>query len=76
MPISRVRSAIDIAIVLTTDRPPTARLMSAMPTRIEFRSDVAAPICWSKSLPVIAATFGTCASIRSASTSVSTPGVG
>ena len=76
MPISRVRSAIDIAIVLTTDRPPTTRLISAIPTRIELRIDVAAPICWSKSLPVIVATFGTWASIRSASTSGSTPGVG
>ena len=39
MPISRVRSAIDIAIVLMTDRPPTTRLISAMPTRIALRID-------------------------------------
>ena len=39
MPISRVRSAIDMAIVLMTDRPPTARLIRAMPTRIELRID-------------------------------------
>ena len=41
IPISRVRSAIDIAIVLTTDRPPTSRLISAIPTRIELRIEVA-----------------------------------
>ena len=76
MPISRVRSAIDMAIVLMTDRPPTTRLISAIPTRIELRIAVADPICLSKSLPVIAVTVGTCASIRSASTSGSTPSAG
>ena len=76
MPISRVRSAIDIAIVLTTERPPTRRLISAIPTRIELRIAVAPPICLSKSLPVIVATPGTSALIRAASASTSWPGVG
>ncbi len=71
MPISRVRSAIDMAIVFTTDRPPTRRLISAIPTRIELRIEVALPICLSKSLPVIVATPGTCAVIRAASASMS-----
>ena len=64
IPISRVRSAIDIAIVLTTDRPPTSRLIRAIPTRIEFRIEVAPPICLSKSLPVIVEMPGTSALIR------------
>ena len=63
MPISRVRSATDIAIVLMTDRPPTTRLMRATPTRIELRIDVADPICSSKSSPVIVATSGIAASM-------------
>ena len=37
MPISRVRSATDIAIVLMIDRPPTIRLMRPMPTMIELK---------------------------------------
>ena len=76
IPISRVRSAIDIAIVFTTDRPPTRRLIRAIPTRIELRIDVAPPICLSKSLPVIVEMPGTSALIRAASASMSWPGFG
>ena len=74
MPISRVRSAIDIAIVLTTERPPTTRLMRAIPTRIELRIEVAPPICLSKSLPVIVATLGTWALISAATVCGFVPG--
>ena len=35
MPISRVRSATDIVIVFTTDRPPTSSEISAMPKMID-----------------------------------------
>jgi hypothetical protein len=61
---------------LTTDSPPTSRLIRAMPIRIELRIEVAEPICWSKSLPVIAPTPGTAASMRSASASMSVPDSG
>ena len=76
MPISRVRSAIDIAIVLMTDRPPTTRLMSAMPTRIALRIDIDEPICLSKSAPVMVVTSGRAVLISAATVSGSVPGVG
>ena len=76
MPISRVRSATDIAVVLTTDRPPTMRLMSPIPTRIALKMLVVEPICLSKSLPVIALVLGSAAVISAAIVPVSTPGFG
>ncbi len=76
MPISRVRSAMAIAIVLMTERPPTMRLMRAMPTRIELKSDFTEPICLSKSAPVMVARPGIPASISRATVSGPTPGVG
>ncbi len=66
IPISRVRSATDIAIVLTTDSPPTSRLMSPMPTRIELRIAVEEPISLSKSAPVMVETPGMAAVISAA----------
>ena len=75
-PISRVRSATDIAIVLMTDRPPDdqAHEGDADEDGVEDGrrgSDLAVEV-----LAVIVATSGTCASMRSASASVSVPGVG
>ena len=73
MPISRVRSATDMAMVLMTERPPTSRLMRPMPIRMALRIDVADPICLSKSLPVMGVTPETAASISSAIFCGSTP---
>ena len=52
IPISRVRSLTDIAIVLTTDRPPTIRLMRPTPTMIPPRRFAIEPIDSSNSLAV------------------------
>ena len=76
IPISRVRSATDMAIVLMTDSPPTARLISAIPTRIELRIEVAEPIWLSKSLAVIGSRSGAVARISVAIVSGSVPGFG
>ena len=77
IPISRVRSATDIAIVLMTDRPPTARLIRAIPTRIEFRIAVADPICRSKSAGGHRREVRRSAAwISAATVSGSTPGLG
>ena len=63
MPISLVRSATLIAIVLMTDRPPTTRLMMATPMMIALKMAVEAPTCSSNSAPVIVALFATAPSI-------------
>ena len=76
IPISRVRSATDMAIVLMTERPPMTRLRRPMPIRIALSIEVAAPICWSKSLPVIVVMPAILASISSATVSGLTPGSG
>ena len=76
MPISRVRSATLMAIVLMTERPPTIRLMSATPTMIALKIMVVVPTCWAKSALVTAVTLSTDALIRVASAAVSAPAAG
>ena len=66
MPISRVRSATLMAIVLMTDRPPTTRLMTATPMMIALKIAVEAPTCSSNSAPVMVALFSTAPSICAA----------
>ncbi len=53
IPISRVRSATDIAIVLIVDRPPTRRLSIAIPVRTIEKMALKLPSMASKSLPVM-----------------------
>src|SRR3954451_25319015 len=67
IPISRVRSLTDMAIVLTTDKPPTTRLIKPTPTMMPLRRLAIEPIVWSNSLAVTAVTLGKDASMRSAS---------
>src|SRR6185312_14900821 len=66
MPISRVRSATLMAIVLITDRPPTMRLMAATPMMIALKITVVAPTVLENSAPVMVALFSTAASIAAA----------
>ena len=76
MPISRVRSATLIAIVLMTDRPPTIRLMAATPMMIALKIIVVAPTVSSNSAPVMVALFSTAASIADATAAMSAPAAG
>ena len=76
IPISRVRSATDMAIVLITDRPPTIRLIRATPTMIALKIATDEPTTSSNSVAVIADAFGMSASIRAARASTSVPSSG
>jgi hypothetical protein len=76
MPISRVRSATLIAIVLMTDRPPTIRLMAATPKMIALKIVVVAPTVSFHSAPVTVALFSTVASMADATAAKSAPSSG
>ena len=76
MPISRVRSLTDMAIVLTTDRPPTIRLIRPTPTMIPPRRFAIEPTDSSNSLAVTVVTFGSDASRAAASFGTSAPAFG
>ena len=53
MPISRVRSATAMAMVLIVERPPTSRLSIATPVRTSVKMALNVPSNASKSLPVM-----------------------
>ena len=59
IPISRVRSATLMAIVLITDRPPTTRLIRATPRMMALNIATVDPNAWSKSSAVVACTCPT-----------------
>ena len=73
MPISRVRSATLMAIVLMTDRPPTMRLTAATPMIIALKIPVVAPTLSLNSAPVMVALFSTLASMADATAAKSAP---